>query len=66
MMDIELPGHRGHPADGTIEVANAFGAARSRAQLERTALQFPSVKRVTISLNGEALESALRKAIRQQ
>ena len=51
---------------GTIEVANACDAARSRAQLERTALQFPSVKRVNIFLNGEALESALRKAIRQQ
>ncbi len=51
---------------GTIDVANACDAARSRAQLERTALQFPSVRRVNISLNGEALESALRKAIRQQ
>ena len=37
---------------GSIDVANACDAARSRAQLERTALQFPSVKRVTIYLNG--------------
>ena len=51
---------------GTIDVANACDAARSRAQLERTALQFPSVRRVNIYLNGEALESALRQAIRQQ
>ena len=33
---------------GSIDVANACDAARSRAQIERTALQFPSVKRVTI------------------
>ena len=51
---------------GSIEVANACDAARSRAQLERTALQFPSVKRVNITLNGEALASALRRAVRQQ
>ena len=37
---------------GSIDVTNACDAARSRAQLERTALQFPSVKRVTIYLNG--------------
>ena len=37
---------------GSIDVANACDAARSRAQIERTALQFPSVKRVTIYLNG--------------
>ena len=37
---------------GSIDVANACDAARSRAQLQRTALQFPSVKRVAIYLNG--------------
>ena len=37
---------------GSMDVANACDAARSRAQLQRTALQFPSVKRVAIYLNG--------------
>ncbi len=38
---------------GSIDVASACDAARSRAQIERTALQFPSVKRVNIYLNGK-------------
>ena len=37
---------------GSIDVGDACDAARSRAQIERTALQFPSVKRVAIYLNG--------------
>ena len=37
---------------GSIDIANTCDAARSRAQLERTALQFPSVKRVAIYING--------------
>ena len=37
---------------GSIDIAGACDVARSRAQIERTALQFPSVKRVTIYLNG--------------
>jgi len=49
---------------GSIDVGDACDAARSRAQLERTALQFASVKRVNIYLNGEKFESALSKALR--
>jgi hypothetical protein len=37
---------------GSIAFNSPCDAARSRAQLERTALQFPTVKRVTIYLNG--------------
>ncbi len=46
---------------GSIDVGDACDAARSRAQLERTALQFPTVKRVNIFLNGEELGAALGK-----
>ena len=38
---------------GSIDVSSACDAARARAQLEQTALQFPSVKRVSIYLNGK-------------
>jgi len=51
---------------GSIEVGNACDAARSRAQLERTALQFPTVKRVNIYLNGEDLGAALAKRVPQK
>jgi 5-hydroxyisourate hydrolase-like protein (transthyretin family) len=52
-------GHAIISLSGSLVLGGACDAPRVQAQLEQTALQFSTVNRVTITINGQPLESVL-------